>query len=300
MIRGLGWYRIRGRSRASLLVSVGIHLIVAIGLLNMVFRYPIGGATDERPIRTMPERLRYVRVAAEPSAGGRADTATATRASGPVATRRIQAPSRIPMGIPEPARTDALAAPGVEDRAGRPGRGDDVTPATGIQPSYVDPRLWPEPGPFTPVPKTMAERTDSAVKAAFGIFTDSMRTAEANKGRAPGDWTIKDKNGGRWGWDQGGIRLGKVTIPQALLAILPMSVQANPTFSDPVTVRDAAFRRADIQYHSNRAIGDDEFRRAIKRIRERKDRERAAEKAEKEKANGDRPQPAAIPTKAQK
>jgi hypothetical protein len=296
VIRGLGWYRMRGRSRASLLVSVGIHLVAAIGLLNIVFRYPIGGLVDERPVRTIPEQLRYVRVVPEPSAGGAGiDTA---RARGPVATRRVQAPSRVPVGIPEPSSTPAVAAPGVEDRVGRAGRGDDVTPATGVQPSYADPRLWPPPGPFTPVPKTMAERTDSAVKAAFGIFTDSMRMAEANKGRAPGDWTIKDKNGGRWGWDTGGIRLGKVTIPQALLAILPMSVQANPTFSDPVTVRETNFRRADIQYHSNRSIGEDEFRRAIKRIRERKDRERAAEKAQK--ANGDGSPPAAIPSKAQK
>ena len=296
MTRGLGWYRIRGRSRASLLVSVGIHLVVAIGLLNIAFRYPIGGVIDERPIRVTPERLRYVRVVPEPSAGGGA--ATTGRTGGPVATQRLRPPSRVPMGIPEPARTAAAAAPGVEDRAGRPGRADDVAPATGVQPAYTDPRLWPQPGPFVPVPKTMAERTDSAVKAAFGIFVDSMRMAEANKGRAPGDWTKKGKNGGTWGWDSTGIRLGRMTIPQALLSLLPLNVQANPTFSDPVTRREAAFRSADIRYHSNRAIGDDEFRRAIKRIRERKDRERAAEKAQK--ANGDGSPPAAIPAKAQK
>jgi hypothetical protein len=190
------------------------------------------------------------------------------------------------------------AAPGVDDRPGGAGRGSDVTPATGVQPAYTDPRLWPQPGPFIPVPKTLAERTDSAVKAAFGVFVDSMRTAEANKGRAPGDWTVTDKGGGKWGWDEKGIRLGRVTIPQAVLSLLPLNVQANPTFNDPVTVREAAFRRNDLMYHSNRAVSDDEFRRAVRRIRERKDRERAAEKADK--ANGDGPQPAAIPSKAQK
>jgi hypothetical protein len=296
VIRGLGWYHIRGRSRASLLVSIGVHLVVAIGLLNMVFRYPIAGATDERPVPTTPERLRYVRVVPEPSAGGGA--ADTGRIGAPVATRRLPAPSRVPVGIPERSRSAAIAAPGVEDRGGRAGRGDDVTPATGVQPSYVDPRLWPQPGPFTPVPKTMAERTDSAVKAAFGIFVDSIRMAEANKGRAPGDWGFKDKRGRTWGWDTTGIRLGRVTIPQALLSLLPLNVQANPTFSDPVTRREVAFRRGDILYHSSRAIGEDEFRRAIKRIRERKDRERAAEKAQK--ADGDGSQPAAIPSKAQK
>jgi hypothetical protein len=144
----------------------------------------------------------------------------------------------------------------------------------------------------------MAERTDSAVKAAFGIFVDSVRMAEANKGRAPGDWTFKDKNGRTWGWDPSGIRLGKVTIPQAVLALLPLNVQANPTFNDPVTRREVAFRGGDIMYHANRAASDDEFRRAVKRIRERKDRERAADRGTK--ANGDGPQPAAIPGKDQK
>jgi hypothetical protein len=295
--RSLGWYRIRGRSRASLFISLGIHSVVAVALVNIVFRYDLGTrSTFERSERSTPERLRYIRVVAEPSAGGRATATQAT--SGPAATVRLRPPTRVPVGIPQRPPGSAAAAPGVEDRAGGAGRGTDVTPATGVQPSYTDPRLWPEPGPFVPVPKTSAQRTDSAVKAAFGIFIDSMRTAEANKGRAPGDWTFKDKKGGKWGWDQAGIRLGRVTIPQAVLSLLPLNVQTNPTFNDPVTVREAAFRRGDLLYHAKRAASEDEFRRAVKRIRERKDRERAAEKADK--ANGDGPQSVAIPTKTQK
>lgn len=296
MKRGLGWYRIRGRSRAALVVSLAVHVGVVVALLNVVFRYDIGSlGVAERAHSASPEQLRYVRVVPEPSAGG---PATATRpAPGPTATRRLQSPTRVPVGIQQPSSAAAVAAPGVEDRAGAAGRGIDVTPATGVQPAYTDPRLWPQPGPFTPLPKTTAERTDSAVKAAFGIFVDSMRTAEANRGRAPGDWTIKDKNGGKWGWDEKGIRLGRVTIPQAVLSLLPLNVQANPTFNDPVTVREGAFRRGDILYHANRAASEDEFRRAVKRIRERKDRERAAEKVEK--ANGDGPQPVATPSKTQ-
>jgi hypothetical protein len=298
MKRGVGWYRIRGQSRVSLLVSLGIHLAAAVALVNIAFHYDIGrmGVID-RTDRATPERVRYVRVVLAPTAGGTA-AATGPTASGPTATARLRAPSRTPVGIPQRPSTGAAAAPGVDDREGGAGRGADVTPATGVQPSYTDPRLWPQPGPFTPVPKTAAQRTDSAVKAAFGIFTDSLRTAEANKGREPGDWTIKDKGGGTWGWDEKGIRLGRVTIPQAVLSLLPLNVQANPTFNDPVTVREAAFRRGDLLYHANRAASEDEFRRAVKRIRERKDRERAADKVEK--ASGDGPQPAATPAKTQK
>jgi hypothetical protein len=294
--RRAGWYRIRGRSRASLLVSVGIHLVAAVGLLNIVFRYDLRttGLVD-RSGRSVPERLRYVRVVAEPSGGGA--TPDPRSAPAPVATTRLRAPAGIPVGIPRPSVTLAPAASGAEDRAGGTARGADVGPATGVQPSYTDPRLWPQPGPFVPLPKSVAERTDSAVKAAFGIFTDSMRMAEANKGRAPGDWTFKDKSGGKWGVDPHWIHLGKFSIPSPILALLPLNAQANPTFNDPVTRREATFRRVDILYHANRAISEDEFRRAVKRIRERKDRERAAEKATN--ANGDGPPPAATPTKAQ-
>ena len=296
MNRGLGWYRGRGRSRGSLAVSVGIHVAVMIALLNIVFRYPIGRSAEDGPTQVAPERLRYVQVAAQPSAGGTPSAAPTTR--GPVATRRLRAPSSVPLGIPQPAPSPSAAAPGVEDRAGGAGPPGDVTPGTGVQPAYTDPRLWPQPGPFTPLPKTMAERTDSAVKAAFGIFADSMRVAEANKGRAPGDWTFKDKNGRRWGWDPSGIRLGKVTIPQAVLALLPLNVQTNPTFNDPVNRREMGFQSGDIAFHANRAVSDDEFRRAVKRIRERKDRERAAERGTK--ANDGEPQPAVIPGRDQR
>ena len=294
MSRRRGWYHLRGRSRGSLAVSIGIHLAATIALVNIVFRYPIGRFIEDRPTQAAPERLRYVRVSPRPSSGGGPIGGHPT--PGPVATRRLRAPTGVPVGIPDPAPASAATA-GVEDRAGAAGPPGDVTPATGVQPAY-DPRLWPQPGPFTPLPKTMAERTDSAVKAAFGIFVDSMQTAEANKGRPPGDWTFKDKNGGKWGWDPSGIRLGKVTIPQAVLALLPLNTQQNPLFNDPVTRREAAFRGGDIAFHANRAVSDDEFRRAVKRIRERKDRERAAER--NTKANDGEPQPAVIPGKEQK
>jgi hypothetical protein len=293
--RGLGWYRIHGRSRTSLLVSVAVHAAVIGAMLNIVFRYEIAGIGAERSTRPAPERLRYVRVVAQPSAGG--DSASAIRPAGPTATVRLRAPTRVPIGIPEPPRASAAAAPGVADRPGSPGGAGDVTAATGVQPAYTDPRLWPQPGPFIPLPKTAAQRLDSAVTAAFGIFVDSMATAEANRGRAPGDWTFTDKGGRKWGWDQGAIRLGKVMIPNAVLSLLPLNVQANPTFSDPVTVREAAFRRSDILYHAHRAVSEDEFRRAVRRIRERKDRERAAARAEN--ANGDGPPPVATPREQQ-
>ncbi|MDQ3998336.1 MAG: hypothetical protein M3303_15110, partial [Gemmatimonadota bacterium] len=88
MSRRPGWYRIRGRFRASLLVSLGIHFAVVAALVNVVFRYDIRslGVVEDRA-RATPERLRYVRVAPEPGGGG---PAVASQPSiGPTATVRL-------------------------------------------------------------------------------------------------------------------------------------------------------------------------------------------------------------------
>ena len=110
---------------------------------------------------------------------------------------------------------------------------------------------------------------DSVISLAIGIVNDSI--AIANGQRKPGDWTIKGK-GGTWGWDpQGNIHLGKFTIPGALLALLPLNMQ-NPM--SPIEQRSVAWIRQDILYNAQRNITEDEFRASVKRIRERKEKER--------------------------
>lgn len=279
-MRRQGWYRVGRRSRSSLLISVAVHAASIAFLVNIAFQYDLGSLRSERGTWSPPEKLQFVRVSPRP--GGGLPDARQLPGAGPAATARLRAPTAVPTTLPQPAPMTP-AVTGNEDRAGRPGAGDP-TIATGVQPAYSDPRLWPQPGPFIPLSKTAVQRTDSAVQAAFRLFADSAAIAAANRGRSPTDWTF-ERNGEKWGLDDRWLHLGKVKIPNALLALLPLNAQANPTFNDPVTRRESAFRLADIQYHANRAIGEEEFRKAVRRIRERKERERAAAKAEK--ANGD-------------
>jgi hypothetical protein len=92
----------------------------------------------------------------------------------------------------------------------------------------------------------------------------------ASRMRKPGDWTVKGEDGKVWGWDQQGIHLGKFTIPQALLALLPMNVSGR----SPIDVRNANMIRSEVLENAQRAVTEDEFRAAVKRIRARKDKER--------------------------
>jgi len=95
--------------------------------------------------------------------------------------------------------------------------------------------------------------------------------------RKPGDWSWGGKDGDKWGWDERGIHVAGVTIPNIILAALPMNVA--PKMS-PVDMRAMDFVRSDIQSHAG-LMTQDEFKAAVRRVRERVDRERR-ERMEKE------------------
>jgi hypothetical protein len=106
-------------------------------------------------------------------------------------------------------------------------------------------------------------------------------------GRHPGDWTF-EKGGKRYGADQQWIYFGKFKIPTALLALLPLNGVGNPTVASRNSQLD--YMHSDIQYEAQRSLNEDEFRDAVKRIRERKEREHEA-KVEEEKKKKKPPQP---------
>ena len=128
---------------------------------------------------------------------------------------------------------------------------------------------------------------DSAVTATIEHFRDSIAALTYNPSKFErGDWTV-EKNGRRYGIDQQAIRLGKISIPTALLGLLPLNVQGNPIAAQ--RDREMASLRAEILYQSQRSMNEEEFRRAVKSLRERKERER--QQQEKERA----PKPIASP-----
>jgi hypothetical protein len=264
----------RKRERGgSLLLSIVIHAFVIIALATITFRYPLGQLIGlPRDREHTPERLQYMTLP-RGEVGNGSENASARPAKGTPAP--LVAPPAIPSVLP-PIPTHDTTAGSVSGKAGGTG-GARAGIATGVEPATPDPRIPLAAVPYQPAPLSPAERTDSAVQAAFGVYFDSAKYAAEHPGRQPGDWTKSTADGGKWGWDPTGIRLGKFTIPNAVLAALPLAVGSGQS---PVEARNAAWMHQDLLQHTQRAISEDEFRDAVRRIRERKEKERR----EKEKA----------------
>jgi hypothetical protein len=260
--------RLRPRAPSGpLLFSIVTHVVLGVVIMNAAFHYdfiPIGG---ERPASPVQEQVSYVAVS--PAGGATGGTSAGTppaRATRP--SSGLVAPLRVP-GAVAPAAPGTSGTPG--GIVGGTGAGGGIGPTTGIVPGDPDPRLSTEPRVFQPAPKSHAQRVDSAVKATIYAFSDSVARAAASAGRAPGDWTF-GKDGRKWGIDGNKIYLGKFAIPSAVLAALPIRVQGNP--GESIANRLSGAQRSDVLVHAASQAHDAEFKTAVKRIRERKDRER--------------------------
>jgi len=175
---------------------------------------------------------------------------------------------------PSPTEVRDVEAPTV--RPGRPQVGDPrgtglvapgPTAAERLRPSLEDRRLWaplsPELNELTP-----EQRAELELAGAIAGWHDSL-SAEAERQRALTDWTTTDAQGRRWGVSEGQLHLGGLTLP------LPF------TFGTPVGKRDEANRRAweweELQRGSLTGETRDSWKDRAQAIRERRDRERAAQ-----------------------
>jgi hypothetical protein len=251
----------------SLLLSIVIHVFLIMALGAITFRIPLGqliGLPKDRD--QTPERLQYITLPrGEPTGNGSRATASPPAKGKPAP---LQAPTSVPTTLPTPNQSSTSGAV-----SGKPGGQGDAPAgiATGVEPMSPDPRIPLNAAPYQPTQRTPAEMADSVVKAAFGVYYDSAKYAAEHPGRQPGDWTHTTADGQKWGWDPGGIRLGKFTIPNAILAALPLKVGSGQS---PIDARNRDWMRNDIQLHAQQAISEDEFRDAVRRIRERKEKER--------------------------
>ena len=274
---------IKRRSPGPLIVSIAVHVVVAYAILNAAFHYDFSGDDHVRPPSPPQEKVTYVAVAPAAGAALGIDTTSRPAKATKAPVRGLTAPIQVPTAVaPEPAPSGGTPG-GVDGGRGR-GGGNGVGVTTGIVPADPDPRLTNDPHAFFPEPKSHAERVDSAVKASIYAYNDSVARALARAGKKPGDWTF-EKNGQKWGMDGNNIYLGKFAIPSAVLAALPIRIQGNP--GEAINDRLVTTRRADLLLHADAAFHDDEFKTAVKRIRERKDKER------KEKQTGDPDKPIA-------
>lgn len=174
-----------------------------------------------------------------------------------------------PSPDPAPPDTEAIAA----NR--RPG----FIP---VAPAYGEGVLWVRPVPVSPadlakhLERSHVERVDSAVTVIMQAFLDSLDAERGAQARLP-DWTT-NLAGKKFGVDSRYIYIAGLKIPAAVLALLPL-----PQGGDQAHALDHLINlRADIEQAARRAENMDEFKRAIREIRERKQRERDFERAQRE------------------
>ena len=268
--QGTGKRRWRRPTSASL-VSVVMHVVLGILVWNAMQMPMFFDQVTQAPVA---ERIQYVEVtpsggreAVSPPPRGSTPTRAQPATAAPPQVVPLVAPREVPTQLPPPA-TGAIPSPDVNPLRGGNG------PTRGVQPNTDDPRLWTNPE-FIYAPKTDKERLDSALITSLARHIDSVNaTAYSPNKFERGDWTV-GKGGNKWGVDPQFIRLGPISIPTAILALLPMNqMQTNPISLD--RDRNAAYMRADIFMHAQAAMNEEQFRKAVKAIRDRKERERKA------------------------
>ncbi len=250
------------------LVSIALHAVLAVALMRILV-LPSMELMQKKRGSIPVERIGFLRLprsATGESHAGR-DGGDGGKAGTPREIR-VTAPRSVPTSLPAVANS-AKPAPREEGSGPLVGSGGA---ARGIRPAYSDPRLWGPPARIITGPKTLAQDLDSIIAVAIAPMRESE--AAAAKQKDPTDWTF-EKGGHKWGIDKKAIRLGPVSIPTALLAMLPLNVQGNPN----VMARDRAmsYMHRDITEHAQQAISDADFKKAVRSIRERKERERASQ-----------------------
>lgn len=258
------------RASRPLALSIAVHVVVAIALVRFLISPSaftmIFGRAPSPPVPV--ERIGFLRL---PKTGGPAVEGRSGGDNNPLSTTPAQrpvAPTGVPTTIPQAPSTPARAAETEGGSGPLVGAGG---PTKGIRPNYTDPRVWAAPGDIVTAPKSAKEKLDSVVASIIRPFNDSMAVAAGQ--RKPGDWTF-EKDGRKYGIDPQFIRLGKVSIPTALLALLPINTTGNPTMNDRNRMQNQL--HADIFWQAQRGMNEADFKKAVKSIRERKEREKAA------------------------
>jgi hypothetical protein len=203
-----------------------------------------------------------------------------------------QQPVPVVPDIPAPRapQVAAVERPGIPlatlDTGGVPVEAPSAAMPRGIprlRPMIGDGVLWVHPLPFAP--KELAQRltrshyelVDSAVTEIVQNYIDSMLATPVPFDTKPPTWTTKIA-GKTFGIDQNYIYFGGLKIPSAILALLPLPAMSNVDLRNSQRL-DAI--RADLQYAAARAQNMEEFKRAIRELRERRQRELEFERNQK-------------------
>lgn len=258
------------RFSPAVLVSLAVHVVVGTVIVQSLLvptRFT-SLFTRERRAPVPVERIGFLSIprGTGPAVAGRrgGDGSPVTATPAPALVAPSVTPDRIPTA---PAASAAAPVTGTGPLVGGGG------PTRGVRPSYTGPEVWATPGRILTAPRTTAQVIDDAIRADIGAITDSVLALGPR--RDPTDWTV-ERNGRKWGIDQRAIRLGPVSIPTALLALLPINAQANPITTQ--RERQINYMQRDIAFHAQRALNENEFKTAVRNLRLRKERERQEQK----------------------
>lgn len=138
-----------------------------------------------------------------------------------------------------------------------------------LLPHTIDPRIATTTA-FPPAEKTGAEAVRARISQRLSNWNDSI-AADAEASRREDDWTVKGKDGNRWGVSSEGIHIGKVTIPASALAFKPPAGRREEIAG---RLRDYAEIETQVYREESRSS----FKERVKAIRDRKDKERAERK----------------------
>lgn len=157
-------------------------------------------------------------------------------------------------------------------------------PAGRLGPALGDGRLWVRPLPLPPrelarrLERSHEELVDSAVTAIVQRYLDSIAGEPgADRVKLP-DWTA-EVGGLKFGLDSRSIYIAGLRIPAAVLALLPL-----PASGDQRRAIDHGGRwiAEDLRRAAQRSTTVDEFKDAVRALREERQRLRDLERAQRE------------------
>jgi hypothetical protein len=261
------------RSKGAIVGSVVLHLVIGAVLLNAVVgshgiaRWLIG------PEGTITrEKIQMVAVhppSGNPDAGGAPSNAVVKPSAAPT-SNVFTAPTSVPTSAPDASGGRGGSGGGTGSGYGT-GAGAGVN--RGVVPGY-DARLYPGPAEPPRVALTPKERLDSVIMERFAEYSDSVSKAPHSNVTEDGRADLTFTRGGKkYGWTQKGIMLGNFTLPAPLLALLPLNkIGGNP--SALLRAENPWQMHNQIQAGAQVALNAETFNERVKRIRERRDRER--------------------------
>lgn len=253
--------------------SLGVHALAILGLIK--------GYTGFRAMQAERRAAAVVAIAIAPP------PAAAEDAPPPPRSRALVAPVAPSNVVSVPSTTAEPFIPGGDTAGvagGRPGgRGLAGLARAGDPRLYAAPRYIPPPGEGRPIDMDSAMRRTLLTMADQ---LDSLNLIDSMGYRRPPyatpSWVI-ERNGKKYGIDQNAIHLGSFSIPTALLALLPMpqgnidQARANARIMD---------MRSEILRAAARSEAEEDFRRAVAQIRERRQRERDEERRRRQQESG--------------